>query len=134
TLELLKPVHVAPLSVTAKVIRPGRTVQLAEVEVVADDVLVARGRVLRIRRDEGATAKAAETSAIAPPPLPAPGGPEFRFHDQEWTAFHNTGVEHSFVAGNLEVGPATDWIRLRVPLVPDEVPTPFQRVAAAADF
>lgn len=31
-------------------------------------------------------------------------------------------------------GPATDWIRLRVPVVPGEEPSPLQRVAAAADF
>src|SRR4051812_21664912 len=58
TLELLRPVPVAPLRVEATVIRPGRNVQLAEVEVQAGGSVVARARVLRIRRDEGATAAA----------------------------------------------------------------------------
>jgi hypothetical protein len=50
-------------------------------------------------------------------------------------AFHSHGVEHRFVAGLfMESGPATDWIRLRVPVVPDEEPSPLQRTAAAADF
>ena len=31
-------------------------------------------------------------------------------------------------------GPATVWVRLAVPVVPGEEPTPLQRVAAAADF
>jgi hypothetical protein len=44
-------------------------------------------------------------------------------------------VEHRFVHGMLGVsGPATDWIRLAVPVVPATDPTPLQRVAAAADF
>jgi hypothetical protein len=52
-----------------------------------------------------------------------------------YSAFHNDGVEHRFVAGSfIEAGPAIDWIRLRVPVVPDEEPSGLQRVAAAADF
>ena len=38
------------------------------------------------------------------------------------------------MASSAIPGPATDWIRLRLPIVPDEVPSPLQRVAAAADF
>lgn len=51
------------------------------------------------------------------------------------TAFHSHAVEHRFVEGRFDaLGPATDWIRLRVPVVPGEEPSPCQRVAAAADF
>src|SRR5439155_1666657 len=40
-----------------------------------------------------------------------------------------------FVAGGFDrPGPATDWIRLRVPLVAGEPTSPLCRVAAAADF
>jgi hypothetical protein len=50
-------------------------------------------------------------------------------------AFHSDAVEHRFVAGGFDrPGPATDWIRLRVPVVAGEPPTPLSRVAAAADF
>jgi hypothetical protein len=53
----------------------------------------------------------------------------------DYDAFHNCGVEHRFVDGSFdEPGPATDWIRLRVPVVPGETPSGLQRVAAAADF
>ena len=46
-----------------------------------------------------------------------------------------SGVEHRFVGGSWEgPGPATSWIRLRVPILPDVEPSPFQRVVAAADF
>jgi hypothetical protein len=55
--------------------------------------------------------------------------------DGEPSAFHHAGVEHAFVLGHFRrPGPSTDWIRLRVPMVPGEEPSPFQRVAAAADF
>ncbi len=40
-----------------------------------------------------------------------------------------------FVRGTFaEPGPATAWIRLRVPLVAGEATSPLTRVAAAADF
>src|SRR5206468_551060 len=50
-------------------------------------------------------------------------------------AYHRDAGEHRFVAGGFErPGPATDWIRLRVPLVAGERTSPLSRVAAAADF
>jgi hypothetical protein len=53
----------------------------------------------------------------------------------EYPALHNLGVEHRFVAGQFDrLGPATDWIRLRLPVVAGQEPTPLQRVMAAADF
>jgi hypothetical protein len=44
-------------------------------------------------------------------------------------------VEHRFVAGGFDrPGPATDWLRLRVPIIEGEAVSPLSRVAAAADF
>src|SRR5262249_61613171 len=44
-------------------------------------------------------------------------------------------VETSRVRGEWGApGPAGMWLRLRVPVVAGEEPTPFQRVAAAGDF
>jgi hypothetical protein len=43
-------------------------------------------------------------------------------------------MEYRFVSGAfLEPGPATVWMRMRVPLVEGEEPTPLQRVLVAAD-
>ena len=50
-------------------------------------------------------------------------------------AYHSHAVEHRFVAGGFDrPGPATDWIRLRVPIIEGEAVSPLSRVAAAADF
>ena len=42
-------------------------------------------------------------------------------------------VENRLAAGDYTKGPCAVWFRLRHPLLPDEAPSPYQRVAAAAD-
>jgi hypothetical protein len=47
---------------------------------------------------------------------------------------YHTAMEWLFVHGAfLECGPATVWMRMRVPLVAGEEPSPLQRVLVAAD-
>ena len=134
TLELLRPVPFAPLTVRAATVRDGRKVQLVDVTVEADGREVVRARVLRMRTlgvDQVVRATVAEDPAPSPPeegrtaPSPIIGG----------RAFHSDGVEMRFAGGLFaQPGPATVWIRLRVPVLEGEEPSPWQRVAAAADF
>jgi len=134
SVELLRPVPLAPLAVGATVTRPGRKVQLVDAAVrsVGGDVL-ATARLLRIRRTPEPDGAPVTTAGQVPPRGPE-GLPRATPRIGE-LAFHSHGVEHRFAAGMIGVpGPATDWIRLRVPLVPGEDPSPLQRVAAAADF
>src|SRR5262249_827330 len=47
--------------------------------------------------------------------------------------YHNS-MDYRFVRGAFrERGPATVWMRMGLPLLPDEEPTPLQRVLIAAD-
>ena len=50
TLELLRPVPLAPLRVSTVMVKPGRTAQLLDTVVEADGVEVAWSRALRIHR------------------------------------------------------------------------------------
>lgn len=130
TVELLRPVPVAPLTVETQVTRPGRKVRLVSVQVRADDTVVASATALGIRMTPTTVP---EQPVDQQPPPPGAGGD--RPPDNGWTAFHTAGVDYRIVVGAWgEPGPATGWIRLCVPVVADEEPTPFQRVAAAADF
>lgn len=136
TVELLRPVPVAPVRMAAREIRPGKKVRLVGVELTTEDgTLVATATALGIRRVEVAVpSQAPEAGPPGPDSVPeAMRGDVATAVDYD--AFHNIGVEHRFVAGSfLEPGPVQDWIRLRVPVVAGEEPTPLQRVAAAADF
>jgi hypothetical protein len=136
TVELLRPVPVVPLAVTARVVRPGRKVQLVEASMRANDVEVAKATGLRIRTAD-LPVPASSVDASAPPPPPEAGAGSLPPWGDAiaYRSFHRDGVEHRFVRGSFtEPGPATDWIRLRVPLVAGEATPALARVAAAADF
>lgn len=132
TVEILRPVPVRPLTVTTVVVRPGRRVRAVAASMTVDDQEVASASVIAIRN---APIAAPDQPSIAPPSGPHTGHAGHFTSSADYEAFHNTGVEHSFVAGDIgEPGPATDWIRLRMPLVAGETAHPLERVAAAADF
>jgi Thioesterase-like superfamily len=133
TVEFLRPVPLAPLTVQTRTVRPGRRVQWLEASLVADDVEVARASAVRLRVDPGLALPVPDPEASTVP-RPASGSPYV-------IQFPNTSVgfwqamELRVAAGSFaEVGEATIWFRLVVPVVADEEPTPLQRVAAAADF
>jgi hypothetical protein len=124
------------LAVSTTTSRNGRKVQVVDATLATTDgTVVSTARVLRIR-DEEVPAPITTTGLDAPPPPTAPAQTvATNAATSGYEAFHSHGVEHRFVRGSfVDVGPAVDWIRLRVPVVPDRDPTPLQRTAAAADF
>lgn len=135
TVELLRPVPLAPLRGEARVLRPGRKVQLTESSLHAGDVCVARATHLWIRREAQPLPAAHGGGRATPPPAFDTVATTRPAWQREAPAYHSHGVEHRVVRGRWgELGPCTDWIRLRVPVVAGESPTPLQRVVAAADF
>ena len=52
TVDLLRPVPIAPLKIRAEVVREGRKIQLCAVTLLHEDVVVVRATVLKIRRVE----------------------------------------------------------------------------------
>jgi hypothetical protein len=145
TVELLRPVPLAPLAMAATVSRPGRKVQLVDVRISAADRELAWGRALRIRRlaHDGDDAMAlAEFTPEGPAPgldPEAPSGPEEGARSPEeigqYMAFHSAGAELRYLAGDFgRPGSSIVWVRLAVPVIPGQDPTPLQRVAAASDF
>lgn len=135
TVELLRPVPVSPLAVETRLLRAGRKVQLVGASLRAGDVEVARATALRLRTLDLPLPEEIDSPSPPPGPETAPPSVSPGIALRDYPAFHNQGVEHRFVAGSFDrAGPATDWIRLRVPLVAGEETSPLARVAAAADF
>lgn len=133
TYELLRPVPLGGLEVSAEVIRPGRRVQLLEGSLrTTDGAEVVRARALRVRR--------AEASAPVQEALALPGPDRGRSNYLGPPGAHRPmfavdTMDIRFLEGAfLEPGPATAWFRLRYPLVAGEETSPLQRLAAAGDF
>jgi hypothetical protein len=135
TLELLRPVPLAPLRGAARVLRPGRKLMLAEASLHAGEVEVARATLLSLRRAELPLPAEHGGGVAAQPPGPEGAARTRPIWDAGLPAYHRDAVEHRVVRGSWGTpGPCTDWIRLRVPVVAGETPSPLQRAAAAADF
>jgi hypothetical protein len=134
TVELLRPVPVdEPLRVQTRVVRPGKKVQLVEASMtLRDGTELCRAVALRIRH-AAVDLRAENVVEIPTPPPPETG--VFQPGVGGDRAFAVTGVELRFVRGIfLQPGPATVWIRLRMPVLPGETPSGMQRACAAADF
>ena len=128
TVEILGPIPVGDLVLRSEITRPGRRVELVEAVLSAAGRDVAHARAWRVQRT---------TSPPVPAPHPAPPALPDRAEAaprEGWLGGYLSAVEWRFARGHFTTpGPAAVWTRLRVPLVPDEEPSPLQRVMAVAD-
>jgi Thioesterase-like superfamily len=139
TFEILRSVPIAPLTVSAEVVRPGRSVELLSASLADERGELIRASAWRLaaRGLELPAGLASEDPASParpdPPPGPAAGSEEEFFATGHAVGYH-TGMDYRFVRGRfLDRGPATVWMRMRHPLIDGETPTPLQRVLIAAD-
>jgi hypothetical protein len=133
TCEILRSVPIAPVRVQARVVRPGRRVQMLEAELsdLEGEVLM-RARAWLIHLGEVEVPPEA-ILATEPPPPPEEARQGDFFPTGEEHGYHSA-MEVRFVAGDwLQPGPATVWLRMRQPLVAGEEPTPLQRTLVVAD-
>jgi Thioesterase-like superfamily len=127
TFEILRAIPVTDVAVSARVARPGRSVELLEGEVRVDSEPVMYVRAWRVR----ASAAPDVDRDGPPPPRPAEASPPPPGLDDFG---YGHAVELRFASGGWgQRRPATVWTRLRVPLVAGEEPTGVQRVLAVAD-
>jgi hypothetical protein len=133
SLEILRGVPLAPLLPRARVARPGRSVELLEGSLSDERGEVVRATAWRLR-----TARLDLPSDLAGPPAPAlpeaaePGPAVFPGASESF-GYHRA-MEWRFVRGRFDqLGPATVWLRMRVPLLAGDEPSPLTRVLVAAD-
>lgn len=144
TIELLRPIPIRALRVTARLLRPGRRVQLVEASIADVDSGTEQARVtaLRIRRQPGFAADVPRTAndtydATRRPlgiddPAAVPAAPSF---SDATRGFYNIGADVRLAAGKMTSGgPGTIWASLHQPLVLGEVDSPLVTTATLADF
>jgi hypothetical protein len=136
--ELLRPIPMAPLTLTTSIVRPGRRVQELAAELFAGDELIARAGALRVQPvAEDAAGAAAPAAAADTELVPPANGKPVRFaldESSEDPSFAASAMEMRWLDDPRALGPGRVWMRLRHPLLPGEELSPLARLAATADF
>lgn len=129
TIEILGPVPIAELTVRATLVRPGRSVELLNAEMSANGRVVATASTWRITTTDSTPVEAGQAD-----PLPGWDGIEPTGRPDGWGPGYIDVMEWRPLHGGLHVpGPATAWVRQRIPLVDGEKPTGLQRLFTVAD-
>jgi hypothetical protein len=137
TFDILGPVPVADLVLTATTARAGRRVALAQASLApaADPsrpVMALQAWLVRQVPDTEPIPLLPETPSSPAPARPAPWRPMAR--PEGWHAGYLDAIDWHWVSGSFEEpGPATVWTRLRAALVSGEDPDPVERLVAVAD-
>lgn len=152
--EFLRPIPMAPFTLTTEITRPGRRVQALAAEIEAGGEVVCRASALRILPAPGELPQTAldQVQAAAPARIAAPDDGDavvFALDDLDRRSFAASAMEMRFLSGHplvgelpeldtqsrhIPTGAATVWMRLRHPLLPGQPASPLARVAASADF
>jgi hypothetical protein len=129
TMELLGPVPVGPLRVSASEVRPGRTVSLVEATLYDEqrDRPVARAAAWLFPATDDGPGK---TTPL--PHSPADGVEKPR--PASWSGGYLDAVEWRWIVGSVvEPGPGVVWMRPPAELVEGEPISPLQRLMACVD-
>jgi hypothetical protein len=131
TIDLMRPVPLAPLTLQTEVLREGRKIQLCGVKLLADGVVVVGATVLKIRRE--AQALPAEIAAL-PVELPGPDASYPEPADFSASPFVK-GMSVRAARGRFGVpGPGAIWYRVEWPLIAGFAVSQAMRAVVAADF
>nr|WP_246136683.1 thioesterase family protein [Leekyejoonella antrihumi] len=113
TVDMLGGIPQGTVRVEAKVVRPGRRVEMTEARLWVDDRLSVTATAWRIRVDEGATSEHTDEPEVPALPDPAPQR-FFAGVSPDWG--YGCAIDWRFVTGGFnDLGPARVWSRLRIP-------------------
>lgn len=133
TANLLRPVPIGDITVQVQQDYVGRNIGHFSAVALSEGKELLRATALFQR----------EAEVVLPPALPGHPLPLAAQAPQDATAQrmqfphgelgYSDLMETRVAAGTMFAGPSAVWFRLRYPLVADETPSPYQRVAVAAD-
>ncbi|UCG40779.1 MAG: thioesterase family protein [Acidimicrobiia bacterium] len=139
TVSLMRPVPIADLEVTTRVVRAGRRVAVVEAGLVPDgsDDPVATAQAQLIRTEEIPLDELPRREFMVPgAPTDHPEAQDSsRWADGSITRFHRNAVEKRSVDGGWErLGPGQAWFRMTADLVEGEPHEPTSEFIAIADM
>lgn len=130
TVELMRPVPVAPLTFTTEVVREGRKIQLCNVTLLAGGVAVARGAVLKVR-----VARPDLPEDVRSPEVPWPGVADSPLLEKRGRNPFIEGLSMRSAFGDfLTPGPGALWFRMDREFIAGEKTSQVMRAVIASDF
>jgi hypothetical protein len=129
TVDLMRPVPLAPLTIETEILRQGRKIQLCAVRLRASGVVVVGATVLKIKlqREELPPEAAIERVTL-------PGPAQSRVEPADSSPFV-TGMSLRAARGRLdEPGPGAIWFRVDRAIVEGAAVSQAMRAMVAADF
>jgi hypothetical protein len=134
TVNLLRPIPVGELRVEVETDYAGRNAAHYSARLWAGGKEVARATALMQREDDVPVPAGTAGHPLPPPPRAPADCPVARMPFVQNDALgYGHLIENRVAEGRLFDGPCTAWFHLRHPLVAGEAPSPYQRVAVAAD-
>jgi acyl-coenzyme A thioesterase PaaI-like protein len=128
TIDLMRPVPVAPLTLETEVLREGRKIQLCAVRLFANGTLTVGATVLKIKKQAQAL-----PDDVIEPPLDVPAPEQSRLEPQN--SPFGLGMTIRAARGRFGgLGPGAIWYRADRPLVEGSPISQAMRAAAASDF
>ncbi|MGH6856414.1 MAG: thioesterase family protein [Methylocella sp.] len=132
TIDLLRPVPLAPLSIVTDIVREGRKIQVSTVRLMAEGVEVARASALRVRIEPMALPDANMEEPLG---LPGPDAGVDPGHVGALASPFLSGVAMRHVKGDFRTpGAAAVWYRVDRPLIASAAISPLMRAAITSDF
>ena len=133
TVNLLRPVPVGECRIEIGADYVGRTAGHFSGRLVAGTKEIARFTALMQREEAVAIPDGTPGHPVPHAPKPVDQSPAVRFPAGSGDFGYADLVENRLAAGKFFDGPCAAWFRLYHPLVKGETPSPYQRVAVAAD-
>ncbi|MDN5894883.1 MAG: thioesterase family protein [Nocardioides sp.] len=131
SVDMLGGIPQGTIRTEARIVRPGKRVEMVEASLWVQDRLAVTATAWRIRTSPGAT----RSQWRPQEPAEIPGECVDEFFDgvsPEWG--YGRAIDWRFVKGGYnELGPGCVWTRLRIPLVAGEETGPVQRMLVVAD-
>jgi len=131
TVDLMRPVPIAPLTLETEVLREGRKIQLCAIKLSAGGAVVVNASVLKVKLQAAALPPEAVVPAVT-----LPGPAEAREEQPSFsTSPFVAGVSMRAALGRFGVpGPGAIWYRVDRPMVEGAGISQAMRAVVAADF
>lgn len=134
TVDLMRPVAMAPVQVQTSVVRSGRRLKLVDATMTQSGAVVARASALMLRRGEQPPGPRWSTPVRMPPVPPMPDPPPRRAVLLVWTYGSNGDAPSAGLGAWRHDGPKWIWTRDLGPLVAGTEQSPFTRAAVVGEM